>query len=305
MALLGLLFETCPDPRRQLLVAHVNYGLRGRDSAQDERVVRELSSGLGLPCRVLRVPKGARKAVLRSGSVQDWARRIRYLFFCRQVRNRRAWGVAVAHHRDDQAETVLDRLLRGAGSRGLSGLRAIQTLRFDGMAQPLRVWRPLLKFPASDLKAYLRSRRIAWREDRSNRKDAYRRNRIRHEVLPYLSRFDPRAKDALVRAGEILAADEEFLSCQAATWDRRRGRPVGRTGRGWSATAFAAAPRALQRRLVRMAAERLEAGARGLSLERVDEAIRVLSGALPGPRDLGYGLRAVLRKGTAVLEKSR
>jgi len=69
MALLGLLFETCPDPRRQLLVAHVNYGLRGRDSAQDERVVRELSSGLGLPCRVLRVPKGARKAVLRSGSV--------------------------------------------------------------------------------------------------------------------------------------------------------------------------------------------------------------------------------------------
>jgi tRNA(Ile)-lysidine synthase len=303
IALLGLLFETCPSPSRQILVAHVNYGLRGAESARDERFVRDLARDLGLTCRVLRVTAAARRAALRSGSLQDWARRERYAFFGRWVRARRAWGAVVAHHRDDQAETVLDRLLRGAGSRGLTGLRTVQSLALDGAGRPLRIWRPLLRFPGEDLRAYLRSRRASWREDSSNRKGPYRRNRIRHEVLPFLSRFDPRAKESLARAGETLAADEEYLSQQAVVWDARLAGKRVRGRHAWN-RAFSRAPLSMQRRLVRLAAEGLCPDARGLSLERVDEAVAVLAGALRGPRDLGFGLRAVLRRGVPALERA-
>ncbi len=139
LALLSLLTENLPRFPKRLWVAHVNYGLRGKDSQKDEEHVRNLAREWGLPCRVLQPRIGKRSGY----TLQEWARDVRYGFFSSLVKKEKAWGVAVAHHLEDQAETVLDRLLRGAGPRGLSGLRPVQELTLHP-ATTLRIWRPLL-----------------------------------------------------------------------------------------------------------------------------------------------------------------
>lgn len=292
VALLGLLVEQLPRPQKRLVVAHVNYGLRGTDSLKDEKRVRQLSREWSLPFRCLRVKSLKKRASQERKSLQDWARHIRYSFFQKLSERERAWGVAVAHHREDQAETILDRLLRGAAARGLSGLRPLQSLGLKPGLPALRVWRPLLPYTKDQIRGYLLSRGIAWREDRSNRRTQYRRNQIRHEVLPFLSKWNPNLKEVLARLGEISSAEDELLEGLLSAYGRKlKGRWGGRAY-ACDARRFQAMPLALQRRWVRRVSERLNGEARGLSFDRIGEIIRLWEGRQRGPRDVGFQLTA-------------
>ncbi|HET9870900.1 MAG TPA: tRNA lysidine(34) synthetase TilS, partial [bacterium] len=302
-ALLSLLADLRPPGT--LFAAHVNYGLRGGASRADEAFVRALCRRFGVPLTVLRL-KDARARARREGkSLQDWAREKRYAFFARLCVKRGAWGVAAAHQADDQAETILDRILRGAGTRGLTGLRPVQALRFGARGTGVRVWRPLLAHAREDLRRHLRSRGIRWREDAGNRKPDYRRNRIRHQLLPLLARWNPSIARALVRMGEVASAQEDFLA-------QCLGPLRGRLGSRWGASSYrgrqrqwAREPLALKRLWVRTAAERLCPAARGLSFERVEEAREVWDGTRRGPRDLGQGLSVEARGGVIWMRSNR
>ena len=200
--------------------------------------------------------------------------------------------MTVAHHQEDQAETILDRLLRGAGTRGLTGLRQVQKLQGSKPPFSLKIWRPLLNYSKSDLQTYLKSFKINWREDQSNHENHYRRNQIRNQIIPYLARWNPRISENLARMGEVSGAEDLFLQEALEKFQKTlRNHWRSSTYSGLS-PGFIAMPLALQRRWVREVAERLNPDARGLSFDRIEDTVRVWNGSKKGPCHIGYGLVA-------------
>lgn len=192
-----------------LHVAHVHHGLRGRAADADARLVEKTAGQLRLPFHLSRVDVKA-LAKGRQMSPEMAAREARHAFFYKLAKRYRA-VVATAHTRDDQAETVLLRLLRGSGTDGLGGIAYKTKIR------GLPLIRPLLDVTHAEAVAFLRSRGLKWREDASNADDAMKRNRVRHELLPLLERrFNPRVRDLLVRTASVLRTDAECLSALAA-----------------------------------------------------------------------------------------
>ncbi|MDP6439167.1 MAG: tRNA lysidine(34) synthetase TilS [Candidatus Brocadiia bacterium] len=163
-------------------LAHVNHGLRGRESDADEAFCRELAAGWGLELTVKRLPAGHLER--QGGSTEDAARRERMAFFMQLARRKGMRTILLAHHADDVAETVVMRLLRGCGVHGLGAMRAERPAG-PGWSEG-RIVRPLLRVTKDDLRAYLGRKGQCWREDRSNADLRFTRNRVRHRLLPAL-----------------------------------------------------------------------------------------------------------------------
>ncbi|MFH0909740.1 MAG: tRNA lysidine(34) synthetase TilS [bacterium] len=189
----------------RLSVAHLHHGIRGKAADRDETWVRDLAWRLGLPFVSERtdVPALARR---RGISIEMAAREARYAFFARAIRSTGASVLATAHTADDQAETVLLRLLRGAGGQGLGGM-AYRADR-DGVT----VIRPMLDVTHAEAVRFLYRHRRTWREDASNRDTDFLRNRVRHELLPLLEKhFNPQIRRALQRTASILREENEWV----------------------------------------------------------------------------------------------
>ena len=196
---------------RRLVVCHLDHGLRGRAGRADARFVERLAAKWNLPSVIVRadVPTLAR---MGKYSLETAAREARYAFFEAVAGRRRCRTLFLAHHADDQVETFLFNLLRGAGPAGLAGMEAEST-RMVGR-RTLRIVRPLLAIWREEIDDYVKTHDIAWREDLTNADPAHAtRNRLRAEVLPLLERAMGReVRPALWRAADILAAEETYLS---------------------------------------------------------------------------------------------
>jgi tRNA(Ile)-lysidine synthase len=190
-------------------VAHLNHRLRGAESEADASFVADLARSLKLPFTVDSVDV-AMEAEAGGVSVEQAGRDARLAFMERVCLTTGSAAVALGHHGDDNAETVLHRIVRGTGFRGLVGIRPVRPLR-EG--SHVRLVRPLLPFRRAELEAYLRDRSIAYRQDETNTSDAYTRNRIRNEVLPLLrQRLNPQVDDALIRLAEQAQGLDDFLT---------------------------------------------------------------------------------------------
>ena len=255
MALLALLAEV----GREVVVAHLDHALRP-ESADDARFVCEATERLGFACELKRVDVAA-LAERRRTNVEAMAREVRYAFLAEVAKHHEAVCVLTAHTIEDNAETVLLQLFRGAG-RAL-GIRAKQG----------RVARPLLEASRAELRAYLRERGLEWREDPSNQLTCYDRNYIRHEVWPRVSARFGRADEALLRYSQSQQAEDEALSglAGARIVADLRFAPLF----GLRAEPLLAAPEALRRRALREVFER-----QGLRPERryIELAERALAG---------------------------
>ncbi len=203
VALLQLLLE---NGFRNLVVCHLDHFLRGRASTADALFVKRLAVKLGLPCELGWAD--VRKRMETHGeSMETAARNERHAFFARCAVKHRCRKILLAHHADDQAETVLWNLLRG--SHGLKGMRGEQQITVDGVR--LNIVRPLLGVRHAELVAWMQERGHRWREDASNLEPVAVRNRLRNEALPLLAEIsgrDPVA--ALVRGTEDSAEREDF-----------------------------------------------------------------------------------------------
>ena len=200
VALLDIL-SRLEDERLILVVAHLNHGLRGADSDGDQDFVSGLAARYRLPFVAQRIDVAALAADERL-SLEDAGRRARYAFFARVARTHGATSIALAHHLDDQAETVLIRLLRGAGGGGLSAMAS-------SSRQCLK--RPLLQVSRAEVEHYLKLNGLTHRTDSSNADTAILRNSIRHELIPFLRRYNPKISQRLAATADILACDEELL----------------------------------------------------------------------------------------------
>lgn len=257
VALLRLLL----DSGVQVTAVHVNHGLRGARSDGDEAFVRAL-------CERWQVPLLTWRADPPENPGEDWARQARYAFFRRSAEETGVWTIALAHHRDDQAETLLMHLMRGCGMKGLTGMAA------DSCLDGLRILRPLLDFSRQELRDMLTTIGQTWREDESNAEARYLRNALRLEVLPRLEALAPGASARLAATAGILREEEELLSGLAERFLQQH------TGRCLPLRALRAEEKPLQRRILRAWWQREASGFAERSLSAAQtEAFLSLIGA--------------------------
>ncbi|MDJ0851880.1 MAG: tRNA lysidine(34) synthetase TilS [Myxococcota bacterium] len=286
VSLAQALRELSHEQELKLSIGHVNHGLRGAESEADERAVQALGGRLDLAVDVERVEPEA----LRSGrssrdrpTLQEAARTARYAALRAMAARRGAERIATAHNADDQAETVLLRLLRGTGPDGLGG---IPERSRDGT-----VVRPLLGVSRAAIEHFARDRGLSWREDASNASDAYARNRLRHHWLPGLAReFNPALLRAIANLAEAQRRDSEWIEARVEQEAAARFSEVG----DWLAIDtkdWCALPAALSRRLVRAALARCGSG-RFVTRVHLERMVAFLGAARPATAiELPGGLR--------------
>nr|WP_243237125.1 tRNA lysidine(34) synthetase TilS [Heliobacterium chlorum] len=199
VSLLLLFKKVSPQIDLELAAAHYNHSMRGKESDADADFVAELTNRLQVPLYSETAPP--KWWLQEPGTKMEVARRLRYDFLRRAAEQAGAQWIALAHHADDMAETVLFHMLRGSGIKGLSGIPAKRG----------PFVRPLLPFRRKELEAFLNAEGQNWRHDSSNDSDAYTRNRIRHQIMPALLYFNPKLVETLCRNADLLRADAEFL----------------------------------------------------------------------------------------------
>jgi tRNA(Ile)-lysidine synthase len=199
VALLHILHQLRSRLGIRLHIAHLDHGLRGRDSRADARYVRRMAGRMGLPISMERI----QLTPPMEGGLEERARLARYDFLRRTARAAGARRIATGHTADDQAETVLMRLLRGAGSQGLSGIPPVRD----------QVVRPLIGLRRAQIEAYLRGRRLRPRQDTTNQDRSRLRNRIRQELLPLLEkRYNPGLVEVLNRVAGLEREESEYFT---------------------------------------------------------------------------------------------
>jgi tRNA(Ile)-lysidine synthase len=292
VALTRVLAERAKELGLVLHAAHLHHGLRGEEADGDLEFARGLAAELGLPFHEARVDAGS--AAKENGeTIEEAARRLRYRWFRELMASGEVEAVATAHTRDDQAETVLAKFLRGAWTEGLSGIHPVVEFA-EG-----RILRPLLGTTRGEVEAYLGALGQGWREDSSNRHLTFTRNRIRHELLPLLEGWNPRLREHLAQLAELARDEEAWWTAEVARVAPQMlltGRPVRGGGRAAGeglaidVTRLTALPLALQRRLLRHATEQL-----GAAVDfPATEAMRLLAveGRAGQKLELAEGLRA-------------
>ncbi len=240
VALLLLLHAANAQPRNALGVGlsavHVHHGLRGTEADDDLAFVQSLCLRLAVPLHICHAGVSGRIAQVRESgqaeTVEEAARNLRYTLFRQLLAEGHADSVLTAHTLDDQAETVLMKLLRGAWTEGLSGIHPLLPIEAAPGATvtphrlrptPQNPWpagkilRPLLAVRREELIAFLESRHQSWRTDSSNADDAFTRNRIRHRLLPLLREYNPAIDQTLANLAELAREDE-------ARWQSELGR---------------------------------------------------------------------------------
>lgn len=213
MVLLTALGKLAAAFHWRLEAAHFNHQLRGRAADADERFVRRACAKLAVTCHVGHWPAAEQKAAIKSGGIERAARSARRAFLGATAAHMAARRIVLAHHADDQVELFFVRLLRGAGSLGLGGMR--QRTRHG---PPLNAWliRPFLNLRRAELAAWAATAGVAYREDASNRDQRLLRNRVRHELLPLLgTRFSPATPTVVLRTMKNLADEADWLRAQA------------------------------------------------------------------------------------------
>ena len=287
-ALLAALAQLAPGRGLGLTAAHVDHGLRGAEGAAEADAVAALATRLGVPfvrCAV---------TVSAGPDLEARARRARYQALARVAQEVGARRIVTGHTQDDQVETVLLRLVRGAGRRGLGAMRPVRG----------RLWRPLLAATRADVRRFLAERGLGFAVDRTNADLRHARNRVRRLLVPLLrAEFNPRLGPALAALAERLRDEDDFLAAAAA--GRARELVAGEHLR----TAVAKEPPALARRIVR---SWLERGARrGVGAMHVARVLALSAGrargavAIPGPaRVVREGEVLVRRPGRAATPSS-
>lgn len=233
-------------PRAVAGVAHFNHHWRAEASNADEQFVADLASRFGLKFFQ------AEAHAAPNGNLEQEARRERHEFF-----SSLGPTVALGHTRDDQAETVLFRLLRGSGLTGLAAIPPVSG----------HLIRPLIDVTRAEVEAFLRSQNIPWREDASNLDPSFARNRIRHRLLPQLaSEWNPKIQDALAHLADLAREEETYWQSEIAKFEMF----FINGGVELRASVLAALPKAMARRLIRRAIELAKGNLRGIDFQHVE-----------------------------------
>lgn len=257
--LLDIFSKLAPKYNLQLHIAHVNYGLRGEDSKKDELFVLELAKKYNIAVSVLKPKKSQYK-----GNLENNLRQIRYDFF-EEIRTELSFDlVAIAHNQDDQAETVLMRIMRGSGLNGLSAMKA----------KTKKIIRPLLQTSKKDILAYMKENKLKYRTDQSNFDSKFTRNSIRGGLLPYLEKnFNPAIKKTLAEWSISVADDYDFIAQNTEIFTKNICK---NKGADFSAQKFILLHASIQRQALRNIVNILKENTIDLENGQIEEIIKVI-----------------------------
>lgn len=265
VALLDILFLLQQELNISLYVAHLNHGFRP-EALEEAQYVKMLAQKYGLGCTIrdFNVPAFIQGKGL---SIQEGAREIRYSFFQEVAREVNANKIAVGHHADDQAETVLSNFLRGSGLKGLGGIAP----------QRANIIRPLIELKRQEIEDYCLKRELKTYLDASNLKTIYRRNKIRLELIPFLEKeYNPQLRQGLANMAEVLRDEDSFLSERVTlTWNELI-READPEKLDFELSGFNSISRAIQRRIISKAWATLAQSSFGLSWEHVERSLLLI-----------------------------
>lgn len=256
--------------RISAVYCHLNHQLRGGDAEADEQFVRVFSLHENIACEVKKTDV-RRIAAEKGMNIEAAGRVCRYEWFVETARNSGARLVMLAHHADDQAETVIWRMIRGAGSEGLGGMRQVRE------EQGIFFGRPFLQRRKAELLAFCAEAGIGFRTDESNKDLTFTRNAIRHELMPLMETFNPNLVQQIIQTSAVLADEEEWMRGQAAEWVK--GNVLLSTNNQfakWSCTALIRMPIALQRRVIKLILSHLSLKKEAVSFRLIELLRKVM-----------------------------
>lgn len=296
IALLHWLWKGREDLGIIISCAHYNHGLRGDESDDDERYVESI-------CRMWSIPFLSEQAQLKEllkegGNLQEIAREYRYRFLLRAAEKVGATKVALAHHGDDQVETVLMRLIRGTGSSGLSGIPYKRAL-----SPGIEIIRPFLDISKEEILKYLKLHRLEGRIDSSNLKTDYTRNRIRLELLPKLYSYNPKVASSIQSLTRMLKEDEEYLEAQAKQMFTEHIELDARLQARVKLVSWRMFPLSLQRRIIKLICNYLTEREEEVPYIHIEAIREIFAGDTPRQWELPWGLVAVARYGEGIIKK--
>lgn len=272
MALLHTLYRSRAELSIDICAFHLDHMFRGDESLEDAEAVRSYCSELGVPVAIERydVPAFAEESGL---SPQDAARAIRYELAGLAAASLQCTCMAFAHHRDDNFETVVMRFLRGAGLRGLAGIRPVRICSRGSWSG--RLIRPLIECTRQDIELYCAEESIPTRTDRSNFSDKYARNRVRMDLIPHLLTYNPNLVQTATSAARFMADEDDFLEEKAGEFlaqnSSRRGNVLE-----VDLEALANAHPALTRRTVLLAIEEVRGTRKDLYSLHVEDVMELI-----------------------------
>jgi len=310
LCLLHVLYRLRFDFDLKLHVAHLNHKIRGLAAEEDAAFVGKVAKEWGIPCTIEArdVPALARE---KSMSLEEAARYARYKFLAEVAIRENAKTIAVGHNADDQVETVVMHWVRGSGLAGLRGMLPRSRLVVGGEEYNLWLIRPLLEVSRAEIEAYCREHGLTPRFDLSNLDTTYFRNRLRHELIPYLETFNPRFREVVRRSARLFADDYDFLRHQVkACWNEVVEREEEK-GIVFSLNRWLTLHPAMQRGTIREAISRMRRGLRDIGWEHVERARKAVLERRAGvkvtlPQGLtlvtGYGIFFIGEEGFAPWE---
>ncbi len=275
-----------------LIIAHVNYGLRGKDSEKDEEFVRNLAKKYGLKIEVFTsaLPHPALRATFpqkrEKGKLwpsENELREIRYKFFEKTRRKNKFDSIAVAHTLDDQAETFLMRVIRGAGLAGLSAMRH----------KTGKIIRPLLGITKKEIIDYLDRTDSAYRTDRTNKEILFLRNKIRNELIPLLEKkYNPNIKETLYESSLNIAEDYALIDELAEKYYQKH--------KELRASNILKLHPALQKRVIFKAIENIKPDLKDIESAHIDEIIKIIKSVKSKKQVMKFQGLKVARKGDKI-----
>ena len=206
VCLLYILYDLRDQFDFRLIVGHFNHGLRPGEDEKETEFVRSITDSLGIPFEYQKAEEDIKKG---EGSLEEKARILRYEFLEKVRKKFNAHKIALGHNMNDQAETVMMRLLRGSG---VSGLKGIPPIRED------RIIRPIIKLTRGEVLYYLKEKNLNYMIDPSNMDRNFLRNKIRYELIPFLMQYQPNIIEILSKTSEILGIEDDFLESETKKW---------------------------------------------------------------------------------------
>lgn len=279
------------DTNMRLHIAHLNHGLRGADSRKDASYVESLALKLNAPSTIRLADTLAYKKAHRLTTEQA-ARELRHRFFYALAKELEADAVVVAHTADDQAETVLMHMIRGAGLKGLGGMSSVSTWRPNEKSSPITILRPLLEVSRTDTHAYCKQLKLEPRTDKSNLSTEFWRNRIRMTLMPELKKHNPEITGSILRLAAVARESDHFIDIAAQNVLHSISAPT-ENGISLRADHFRQSHRAVQSAAIRQALKSIRGTLDDIEQKHVDAAIEILHSKAGSQADLGGGIKAV------------
>jgi tRNA(Ile)-lysidine synthase len=268
ICLLDLLNRLSPEMDLKLIVAHFDHGLRGDEDEFETELSRDMAQSMGLPFET----EKASHLYKDIPSLEDQARTARYTFLENVRIKYKAQKIAMGHNLNDQAETVLMRLLRGSGPAGLAGIPPVR----DG-----RIIRPLIDVTREEVMDYIKSNNLPYAVDSSNDSRKHLRNRIRHELIPVMLQYQPRLLERMGTFSNIMRSDDAFLESMALDWIDKDSIKAGDKEISVAVSPLRNLPSALKTRVIRNLIKQIDGSIYPVEYDHVEFVLKLLDNKQP------------------------